>query len=247
MDGFDSRDGTYSAATAGNTQVRSDGNISVSGTNTVVKGDATASGTVSLGGGASVTGTTTNGAAAVTFPPVPVCGPYSNGTGISCTPATPSCYDQSTGALTSTANYQTITLAGGTYCFKSITLQSHASLQVSSLVNLYLTDVFDASGGTVVNTTGVASNLKLFDSLVSTYKNNGTPNNPIQLSGGQQTAMAVYAPNAAVTFSGNSNFFGAVIADYVDDSGGTPIHYDGALENVLGSGAQLSGWHEVRN
>jgi len=114
-------------------------------------------------------------------------------------------------------------------------------------VNLYLTDVFDASGGTVVNTTGVASNLKLFDSLVSTYKNNGTPNNPIQLSGGQQTAMAVYAPNAAVTFSGNSNFFGAVIADYVDDSGGTPIHYDGALENVLGSGAQLSGWHEVRN
>ena len=246
MDGFDSRDGTYSAATAGNTQVRSDGNISVSGTNTVVKGDATASGTVSLGGGASVTGTTTNGAPAVTFPPVPVCGPpYSASTGISGTYYT---YDPSTGVLTTDShNTGTVTLAGGTYCFKSITLQSHAVLQVSSPVNLYLTDVFDASSGTLVNNTGIASNLKLFDSLVSTYKNNGTADNPIQLSGGQQTAMAVYAPNAAVTFSGNSNFFGAVIADYVDDSGGTPIHYDGALENVLGSGAQLSGWHEVRN
>ena len=244
MDGFDSRDGAYSAATAGNTAVRSDGNISLSGTNTVVKGDATASGTVSAPVG-GVTGTTTNGAPAVTFPPVPACGPpYSGSTGIS---GTGYSYDASTGVLTSTANYATITLAGGTYCFNRITLQSHAALQVSSPVNLYLTDVFDASGGSVVNTTGIASNLKLFDSLVSTYKNNGTPNNPIQLSGGQQTAMAVYAPNAAVTFSGNSNFFGSVIADYVDDSGGTPIHYDGSLENVLGTGAQLSGWHEVRN
>ena len=101
----------------------------------------------------------------------------------------------------------------------------------------------------MVNTTGAASNLKLFDSYVSTYKNNGDPNNnqSIQLSGGQQTYMAVYAPQAAVTFSGNSNFFGGVIADYVDDSGGTPIHYDGALVNVLGPGAGLSKWHEVRN
>src|SRR5437899_3122955 len=95
MDGFDSRDGAYSAATAGNTAIRSDGNISVLGTSTVVKGDATASGTVSLGGGASVTGTKTDGAPAVTFPPVPVCGPpYSNSTGIS---GTGYSYDASTG------------------------------------------------------------------------------------------------------------------------------------------------------
>ena len=251
MDGFDSRDGAYSAATAGSIGVRSDGNIDVSGTPTVLKGVPTAGGTVSVGGGATVTGTPINGAPTMNFPPVPVCGPpYSSSTGISCTPATtPSCYDQSTGALSSTANYQTITLTGGTYCFKSITLQSHSALQVSSPVNLYLTGLFDASGGTVVNTTGAASNLKLFDSYVSTYKNNGDPNNnqSIQLSGGQQTYMAVYAPQAAVSFSGNSEFFGSVIADYVSDTGGTPVHYDEALVNVLGPGAGLSKWHEVRN
>ena len=245
MDGFDSRDGAYSAATAGSIGVRSDGNIDVSGTNTVLKGDPTASGQVTVGGGATVTGTRTNGAPTINFPPVPVCGPpYSSSTGIS---GSGYSYDASTGVLASTANYATITLAGGTYCFSQITLQSHAALQVSSPVNLYLTGIFDASGGTVVNTTGMASNLKLFDSLVSTYKNNGTPNNPIALSGGQQTSMAVYAPQAAVTFSGNSDFFGSVIADNVDDSGGTPMHYDGSLVNVLGSGVHLSGWHEVRN
>ena len=248
MDGFDSRDGAYSAATAGSIAVRSDGNVSVSGTNTAVKGDAIAGGTVSLGGGATVTGTTTDNAPAITFPPVPVCGPpYSSSTGISGIFYT---YDPSTGVLTTDSkNAATVTLAGGTYCFKSITLQSHAVLQVSSPVNLYLTNIFDASSGTVVNTSGIASNLKLFDSFVSTYKSNGQPNNnqAIQLSGGQQTYMAVYAPQAAVTFSGNSTFFGGVIADYVDDSGGTPIHYDGALVNVLGPGAGLSKWHEVRN
>ena len=128
MDGFDSRDGAYSAATAGNTAVRSDGNISLSGTNTVVKGDATASGTVSIGGGGGVTGTVTNGAPAVTFPPVPACGPpYSGSTGISGTYYT---YDPSTGVLTTDShNTGTVTLVGGTYCFKSITLQSHAVLR----------------------------------------------------------------------------------------------------------------------
>jgi len=250
MDGFDSRDGAYSAATAGSIGVRSDGNIDVSGTNTVLKGDPTASGQVTVGGGGTVTGTPINGAPAISFPPVAVCGPpYSSSTGISCVPANGCSYSQSTGALASTANYATIALAGGTYCFKSITLQSHSTLQVSSPVTLYLTGLFDASGGSVVNTTGIASDLKLFDSFVSSYKSNGDPNNnqSIQLSGGQQTYMAVYAPQAAVSFSGNSDFYGAVIADYVSDSGGTPVHYDGALVNVLGPGAGLSKWHEVRN
>src|SRR2546425_798526 len=188
---------------------------------------------------AGVTGTVTNGAPAVTFPPVPACGPpYSGSTGISGTYYT---YDPSTGVLTTDShNTGTVTLAGGTYCFKSITLQSHGVVQVSSPVNLYLTDGFDASGGSVVNNTGIASNLKLFDSLVSTYKNNGTPDNPIQLSGGQQTAMAVYAPNAAVTFSGKNHFFGSVVAGYTDDSGGTPIPYDRSVGNGFGSRAQPS-------
>src|SRR5438552_1986957 len=150
---------------------------------------------------------------------------------------------------TDSHNTGSVTLLGGTYCFQSIALQSHATLQISSPVNIYLTGLLDASSGTFVNATAVANNLKLFSSFVSTYKSNGDPNNnqAITLSGGQQSYMAVYAPQAAVTFSGNSDFYGSVIADYVADTGGTPIHYDGALGTVLGAGAGLSKWHEVRN
>ncbi len=248
VDGFDSRNGAYSAATAGSTSVRSDGDVNVGGTNTLVKGDATASGTVSVGGGATVTGAQNPGAPTASFPPVPVCGPpYSPSTGISGTNYT---YDPSTGVLTTDShNTGSVTLLGGTYCFQSITLQSHATLQISSPVNIYLTGLLEASSGTFVNTTAVANNLKLFSSFVSTYKSNGDPSNnqAITLSGGQQSYMAVYAPQAAVTFSGNSDFYGSVIADYVADTGGTPIHYDGALGTVLGAGAGLSKWHEVRN
>ena len=248
VDGFDSRNGAYSAATAGSTSVRSDGDVNVGGTNTLVKGDATASGTVSVGGGATVTGAQNPGAPTASFPPVPVCGPpYSPSTGISGTNYT---YDPSTGVLTTDShNTGSVTLLGGTYCFQSITLQSHATLQISSPVNIYLTGLMDASSGTFVNSTAVANNLKLFSSFVSTYKSNGDPSNnqAITLSGGQQSYMAVYAPQAAVTFSGNSDFYGSVIADYVADTGGTPIHYDGALGTVLGAGAGLSKWHEVRN
>src|SRR6266403_4888782 len=159
VDGFDSRDGAYSAAAAGSTSVGSDGDVNVGGTNTVVKGDVAASGTVSVGGGATVTGAHNNGAPTVSFPPVPVCGPpYSPSTGISGTNYT---YDPSTGVLaTDSHNAGSVTLAGGTYCFNSITLQSHATLQLSGPVNLYLTGIFDASSGTVVNTTGLAGNLK---------------------------------------------------------------------------------------
>src|SRR5438552_7636634 len=50
-DSFDSRDGAYNALTAGSHgDIRADGNISLSGGSTVVKGDATSSGTVSASG-----------------------------------------------------------------------------------------------------------------------------------------------------------------------------------------------------
>src|SRR5439155_22690510 len=109
--------------------------------------------------------------------------------------------------------------------------------------------LLEASRGTFVNSPAAATTLKLSSRFVSTYNGNGDPGNSqaITLSGGQQSYRGVYAPQAAVTFSGNSAFYGSVIAGYVADTGGTPIHYDGALGTVLGAGAGLSNWHEVRN
>jgi hypothetical protein len=36
----------------------------------------------------------------------------------------------------------------------------------------------------------------------------------------------VYAPNAAVTLTGGSDFFGAILGQTVTDAGGPAIHYD---------------------
>ncbi len=242
-DSFDSRDAAYSAATAGSHgNVRADGNISLSGGSTVIKGDATSSTTVSTSGGARVTGTTTNGAPTISFPDVSACGPpYSSSSGI--TLGAGQTYNSSTGVLTVNGG-KTTTLAGGTYCFSAITVSGGSILSVSSPVNIYVTAATDLSGGSVANTSLNASNLKLFSSLNAPANQNG-----IKLSGGTQSYMSIYAPNTGVTFSGGTtDFYGAVVSSIITDTGGTRFHYDQALAAVLGPVApQLSSWHEVRN
>jgi hypothetical protein len=143
-DSFDSSVAGYtgynplSAGSNGNVR-SSNGNISLLGDGTQVKGDAKAggSGTVSVSEGAMVTGTTTNGAPPLTFPPVDTspCGSppdYSASNGI-----TGGNYNTSTGALTASGG-ATVTLAPGTYCFSSVTLSGGSTLQVNEAVRIYL-------------------------------------------------------------------------------------------------------------
>ncbi len=237
----------YSPLTAGsNGKVRSsNGTISLLGDGTQVQGDATAggSGTVSVSGGATVTGTTTNGAPPLTFPPVDTspCGSppdYSASNGI-----TGGSYNTSTGALTASGG-ATVILAPGTYCFSSVTLSGGSILQVNEAVRIYLDiknsgDKSDFSGGSsggVVNTTGKADNLQ----IVSLSSSQG-----ITLSGGSQAYMAVYAPNSPITFSGGSDFYGAVVGNTITDSSGTKMHYDVHLSDLGGAGVVMLAWRQV--
>jgi len=54
------------------------------------------------------------------------------------------------------------------------------------------------------------------------YAGTGT----IKIAGNSQSAAVVYAPNASVTLTGGSDFFGAIVGQTVSDAGGTTIHYD---------------------
>jgi Tfp pilus assembly protein PilX len=54
------------------------------------------------------------------------------------------------------------------------------------------------------------------------YAGTGT----IKIAGNSSSAMVVYAPNSAVTLTGGSDFFGAILGQSVTDAGGTAIHYD---------------------
>jgi hypothetical protein len=130
-----------------------------------------------------------------------------------------------------------------TYCFSQITVSGGSILKVTSPVNVYVTAATDLSGGSIVNTTLNASDLKLFSSLSAPANNNG-----LKLSGGNQSYMSVYAPDTGVTFSGGAtDFYGAVVAYNIVNSGGTQVHYDQSLATVLGPGVQLSGLREIRN
>ena len=48
-------------------------------------------------------------------------------------------------------------------------------------------------------------------------------------AGGSASAALLYAPNASASFTGNSDFYGAVVSNKVTDMGGVHLHYDRRL------------------
>jgi hypothetical protein len=237
-DSYDSRIAPYNAFTVGSRgDVRTNGDITLNGGSTIVHGNATQSSASSIGD--TVTGTKTTGAPNVTAPcgTPPACGPpYSSAVGI-----TGGSYIPGTGVLK--GNGATVTLASGTYCFSSIDFTTPGSkLSVSSPVTINITGSVDFGGGAFANTTGNPANLLLNSSCNGSC--GGTEG--IILTGNAQAYMAVYAPLATVKFSGGADFWGAVFAASVKNTGGTTLHYDQALQGLLCT-TGISGWHEVRS
>jgi hypothetical protein len=48
----------------------------------------------------------------------------------------------------------------------------------------------------------------------------------IKVAGNSTSAMVIYAPNANVSLTGGSDFYGAILGQNVTDAGGTAIHDD---------------------
>jgi hypothetical protein len=124
----------------------------------------------------------------------------------------------------------TVHLTAGTYNMNSLTLSGGSQLVLDSTpVTLNLaggtgaSNAINLSGGTVSNTTGIASNFTIVyaGSLPST------------LSGGTNSYGVFYAPNSAVTMSGSSPWYGAIVSNSYISSNGSAIHYDVALQSSL--------------
>ena len=75
------------------------------------------------------------------------------------------------------------------------------------------------SGGALRNQSGIPLNFQLI------YGGS----NSIVLSGGTEAYGVIYAPNAPVKLSGGGHWFGAMTVKTLDNSGGSPLHYDRAL------------------
>jgi hypothetical protein len=243
FDAYDSDIAAHLAGTADSTAIWANGDINV--TNTTVKGDATAAGTITLGQNGVVTGASTSGAKAITpmdtipcpaggFTPTAKVPP---GSGIS--------YNSVTGVLTVSGGV-TLTLTDTSYFFSSIVLTGNSKLAFpgNPRASVYLRDSLNAAAGIVGNASTNAAGLSFASCGASATPASWTLN-----SSGTASYYSVYAPNHIVYETGAGDFYGAVVASAYYATGGGRFHYDAALarqpSNKLavqrGSWAQLPG------
>ena len=207
VDSYDSAVADYPSGAGSEAHIGSNGDIKLLTGNTV-KGNAQAGGTVTLGAGSTITGTTTAPAPPVTFPPVDT------------TPPSPPALDLSV------ANGATATLSAGTYHFNAITLGTGATLNITGPVVIYMTGTFHAQGGAMINATAASTrkptDLLIFSSAVGEDAVKGFP-------GGGEFHGAIHAPNAEVEFSAGWTIHGSLVGTQIDLEDGVQFHYDRAL------------------
>lgn len=248
-DSFDSRVGPYSAGTAGNQgHLHSNGDIFLTNLTLLpmgIRGNVVASGaivkaTLPLINTISIAGTQTQNAAPVYYPPVLPCGPpYPPNTGI-----TGGLYNQATGLLVDVGVADTITLAPGDYCFSSIVMAGALStFRITGPTRIYLSGPLPSAIVGVLNTTNVASNLRIFSSVTSPLLGPLTPG--LTITGINQTSAVLYAPQAAIILGSTlSNFYGAIVGGFVPTVAvGGRFHCDVALSDPP---ARLVEWRDDR-
>jgi hypothetical protein len=227
-DSFDSSKGTYDQTKQlSQGLIGSSGNVNLSG-NVVINGPVfalnTAVGTctngapgITISGKASATGGYIQLNAAPVFVSVPIVAPGTTDLRLTSSVSLP---PGSYGNL-SVSGGATLTLAPGAYNINSLNLSGGSQIAISpqgqAIVNVagnQVSQPIQFSGGSAANSPGVPLNLQLIYG--------GTL--PITVSGGSGTYGVLYAPNSAVTLTGD--WFGAMVVETFNDSGGSALHYD---------------------
>lgn len=243
FDAYDSDLGPYSLATADSTSLWANSDMTV--TQTTVKGDVSAVGTVTLGSYGVVTGANASGATAL--PPMDILAcPAGGFTPTAKVPTGPGIsYNTVSGVLTVSSG-KTLTLTDTAYFFSSIVLTGNAKLVFpgSPKATVFLRDSINAGSGVIVNQAGNAAALAF-----SSCGTSATPAYWALSSSGTSSYYTVYAPNHVVYELGAGDFYGAIVASVYYATGGGKFHYDMALARLpsnklamqRGSWAQLPG------
>lgn len=206
--------------------------------NTVVHGDAQPgpSGTTTLTGKASVTGSTAPAAQTIPLPPLVI-------------PSAP----PSGSVVVSGSSTQT--LGSGTYAFTEFTLQSNSKLFLTGPATIVVTDmtlgsnaelIVDATLGPVEffveddfvmnsNTLITSTTFTPSDVAINLQSDNVVdPETEVDLDvvdfdSNAQLYGTIYAPNASVTINSNFELFGSIVAYQVHLDSNSRVHYDEAL------------------
>lgn len=136
----------------------------------------------------------------------------------------------------------TITLtAPGTYNVACITASGAGSNITISPANKAVTINVSGSGCSsapvnfgsntfINNSSGVAANMQI------NYQGSGT----LTFTGGTSMYTVVNAPHAPVVLHGGADYYGTILANTIDDSGGTNLHFDTADTTLSGQTASTA-------
>lgn len=216
-DSYDSTEGLYDPATAGDKgNVCSNGPITVSG-NAYVNGDARPGPgeTTTIVGSATVTGNTDPRDTEFEMPPVDTSEVETNNDNDR--------IDGPGSPLDANRNFtlvgQSCDLPPGTYYFNDMTVSGQSTLNLSGETKIYLTGNLDTAGGDLVNSTLLPAHMKIF-------MTGGTA----KFIGNADFYGVVYAPDTDVTITGTGSLYGAAVGRTLTLSGTGDVHFDESLD-----------------
>jgi Tfp pilus assembly protein PilX len=147
-------------------------------------------------------------------------------------------YSQTTGDFSLPAN-KSLTLAplasGTSYCFHTLSISGTFTINSttdSAIISL-TGGMSVTSTGSIANTTSKALQFQVLSSATCTGScTPSAPSNSIQISGGSDAYLYIYAPRTQIVASGGGNLYGALLGNDLQVSGGSRLHYDQALGNA---------------
>jgi Flp pilus assembly protein TadG len=227
IDSYNASTGSYSSSTA-----TSHGNIGTNGVGTIVGGSTIKgtfsygpSGTYTMNNGGSVTGTISQLSSAASYT-TPSAGTYSTTNNNSSIPAA-----YLSGTSFSISNGNSFSMPAGTYYFTSMSLGGGATLSMQGAVTIYLNGQFNYSNGATINT---------YNNLPSNLLIDATSTGTISIAGGTNLYAHIDAPQAPFAISNGGAFYGSVVAQSINITGGGGIHYDESAGTGSGSAGTVS-------
>ena len=226
-DSYNSANGPYSAAAAGNRgHVCSNGDIEMSGA-TEIHGDAHPGPdhTVDSSSSKGVFGEILPLTKPVSFPPVNPGDAASNNDNLDIPLSTKGNEPLNSDGEFALSGSDSVDLPPGKYYFSKLSLSGGSTIGISGPTEIYVTGDVHLGGGSVTNLTFLPKNLKLFPM-----------GSKCVISGDSEFHGVVYGPTAKVERSGSADYFGAVVGGELVLGGSGGIHADEALDAQLPRG-----------
>jgi Tfp pilus assembly protein PilX len=118
-----------------------------------------------------------------------------------------------------------IHFGAGTYIINSLTMNANSQIVVDSGPVIF--QVAGVGQATPITITGQGISNTSYNPQNLQFVYGGT--GEVKMAGGAETSALLYAPNATGSFTGGSDWYGAVVVGRLTEAGGASIHYDRRL------------------